>query len=247
MKRIFFGQNDLRFLFYRFKDSRYYSLTLVSFTIIVSMILVFSVVIPLASNYFSIRNEVLALRTKIGIIQQNTVFMANLNKDELDSQVKVASQAIPADKDFAQILNALADSSLSSGVSLEDFVFVVGNISSKSAKLDINQNNPLSTLDLELTVKGRQDNIKAFVKEINEKLPLSEINGLESNFKSTKITVKFYHKPFPNIAFKEDEQISPISAADKETLQKLSTWETAVNILDFSATPSTQSANSLFE
>src|SRR5688572_15699003 len=97
-KKVFFGQNDLRFLYYRYKDSVYYSLSIFIVTIFVCIMLLVNIIFPQAGKYFSIRNEVISQREKISIINENINFIASIDKAELDSQLRIASRALPPDQ-----------------------------------------------------------------------------------------------------------------------------------------------------
>src|SRR3989344_9386493 len=117
-KRVFFGQSDLRFYYFRYRDSKYYSLSIFLLTIIVCIILLINVIVHQFNNYLSIRQEVIAKKTAIKLINENINFMNNLDKSKLNSQLGTVTRALPVEKDFEGILNALSDSSIRSGVTL---------------------------------------------------------------------------------------------------------------------------------
>src|SRR3989442_361008 len=129
---VMLGQNNLRFLYYRYKDSQYVSLGLVVLVVSVCLMLFSRVVIPQFENWFSIRNEVVETNARIDAIKSNINFMQNLDKSQLNTQAQIASSALPTEKDFGAMLNALSDAAVHAGVSLEDFTFQVGNIASAS-------------------------------------------------------------------------------------------------------------------
>jgi len=236
-KRVFFGQNDLRFLYFRYKDSNYYSISVIVLIIVVCVILVFMVIIPQAENYFSIRREVVALRSKISVLNENINFMNNIDKSVLNSQLNVTTQALPAEKDFAGINNALTASAIRSGVTIDDFVFNIGKESSAKSQ---------SSVSLVIKVNGTIDRVKRFLKEISEKLPISEVSSIESSSNSTNVTLAFHYQSFPKIVFKEDEPITPLTDPKKALIQQLSSWQTGSNLPGFVPSGSS-SAVPLFE
>src|ERR1700722_7297240 len=103
-KEVWIGKKGFRYWYYKFRDSDFYPLTTVGLTIIVCFMLLIYWIIPELNNWFSIRNEVIAARSRIAVLQQNINFMNNLDKTTLNQQLQVSTQALPADKDFGDIL-----------------------------------------------------------------------------------------------------------------------------------------------
>ncbi|HVF69835.1 MAG TPA: hypothetical protein VNA13_04715 [Xanthomonadales bacterium] len=244
--KIFFGKNDLRYFYFRYRDSSYYSMSVIILTISVCLVLIISVIIPLANNYFSVRNEVIAQREKIRIINENINFMRNINRDQLSAQLGLATRALPSEKDFGGILNALADSSIKSGVTVNDFKFVVGEIASKSAEVKNAAMSSSSSIDMVIILNGSTEGVSNFLKEINEKLPLAQVHEIVSTPEATTVNLKFYFKPYTEIAFKDDVLIRPLSPTKKDVLEKMAAWDTT-QILDESNNFSSSSAVPLFE
>ncbi len=218
------GQNNLRLLYYRYKDSAYFSLTIIAFVIVICIILFFQVIIPQVQSWFSIRDEVIATQARIDTINKNINFVNNIDKSALNEQVDIATRALPLDKNFGQIVGAISDASAKSGVSLDDFSFQVGNVASVSGQPTSIQKD-LSAVKLTVSIAGSVDSVNAFVREIREKLPLSEIINIDGDTHLTSITLQFYQKQFPHIVFKDDEPLVPLSNANIALLQKLSGWK----------------------
>lgn len=223
-KKVFFGQNDVRFLYYRYKDSDYYSWSLLLAALIVSAVLVMNVVIPLVRDNFSIRQEVQVLREKIRILNENINFMNNLDRTVLNSQVQTATRALPADKDYLSILSSLSEAAVLSGVSLDDFNFSNSKSLSEESK---------SSVILTIVVNGDIEKVKDFLKQVNSKLPIAEVVNVENSQNSTTVSLEFFYKPYPKLSYKEDEQIRPLTDKDRELLQKLSGWQRSSNFEEF--------------
>src|SRR5579872_1278457 len=128
------GKKGFRYYYYRFRDSEYYGLAIIAFTLLVSVILLFSIIIPEVTQWFSIRNEVVAAREQIATLQQNVSFVNNLNKNALNSQLLTVSHALPPEKNFGDILSTISNTAAVSNVSLSNYAFQVGNISSTKSK-----------------------------------------------------------------------------------------------------------------
>lgn len=247
-KRVFFGQNDIRFFYFRYKDSKYYSLSIFFLIIIVCVILFINFLTPQFNKYLSIRQEVIDKRERIRIINENINFMNNLDKSKLNTQLKTATRALPAEKDFYGILNALSDSSIRSGATLSDFSFNVGEIASKSADTTDKKTPSDNTIAVTVSVKGNIERIRLFLKLINENLPLSEVIsvGNERSNNLTTINLKFYYKQYPEITFKADSSINPLAEEKIRLIEKLALWQRS-SAKDIVIPVGTSSAAPLFE
>lgn len=238
------GQNSVRFIYYTYKDSSYFSLLLVSITLLVVIFLIFQVIIPQFENWFSIRNEAIARQETIAVLNNNISFISNMSKTELEAKRQTVIQALPVEKDFARIINAVNVSAAKSEVSVDDFAFGLGSISSTSATLAKKLNEP-DSIELTLSLKGGIDNIKNFLKEINSKLPLSQVVSVDTGESATTLTMLFYSKPFhaPNV--RDDQPIAPISSVNTTLLNTLSKWKTDTDS-SFENTPERSSSTPLF-
>lgn len=227
-KEIFSKQTDIRLLYHRYKDTAYYTIFIVSLISLVCIILLFKLVIPQVQNWFSIRGEVVATRERIDTINQNIAFMNNLDKERIDKQVSVATSALPFEKDFGGILNALTDASLKAGVVLDDYSFQVGSIASVSGK----QNGLVkgfSSVQLTITIIGNADGVGNFLKEINTRLPLSEATAVSGEFGITNIRLQFYQKPFPQLVIKDEQPLAPFSANQTARLDEFEEWQSKIS------------------
>lgn len=225
-KKVFFGQNDLRYLYYRYKDSVYYSLSIFIGTILVCILLLINVIIPQIGKYLSIRNEVISQREKIKIINDNINLIGNLNKTELDKQLHVATSALPPEQDISGILNAISETAVRSGVTVDDFNFILGEVPSSTKVTEKSPVYEFVSVNIKLKIIGNISRTKRFLEEIAQKVPISEISEFDYNTNITNLEIKFYYKLFPNIAFKDDISLVPVSLAARQLLDKLATWQT---------------------
>ncbi len=211
------GHNTVQFWYYRFKDSVYYTWFLVFVSLLVSFIIIFQVIIPQLTSWFSITNEVIALREKISVMNQNINFVNNVDPALLNNQLQTAQSALPAEKDFGGVVSALSDAAILSGVSLSDYTFSVGEVASESAKI--------SNVDVELVIEGTFDGTVRFLSEIEKKLPLAEIITAQGDNNSTTMKLKFYQKAYPKVVFHEDQPLQPLTDSQTALLRELSTWQ----------------------
>jgi Tfp pilus assembly protein PilO len=215
----------MRFYYYRYKDSSYYSILLFVVIFLVCLALFFNLIIPQFRNWFSIRGEVMATQERISVLKSNIQFMNAIDKSELNSELQIALTAIPSERDFMLILNSLSEAAVHSVISLDDFNFQVGDIDSSKNKTVDPTYQDLSVIRISLVAHGQFENIKRFVQEIGAKLPLSEIVTMNGSNGGVAITMQFYQKSLPKITMKDDEPLSDVPLTKKELLKKLSSWK----------------------
>jgi hypothetical protein len=223
-REVWLGHRSARFIYYSYKDSPYFLLLLATIVLSIIILLVFSVIIPQVESWSAIRDEVDATRQRIGIIKSNIVYMSRLDKNALENNRKTVVRALPVEKDFGFVVDSVVDSSLRSGVSIDDFVFSVGSISSESAVKAKGGGDNLEAITISLSVKASIDGITAFIKELGEKLPLNEVKSVETGEGSTSVMVVFYSKNLNLKKAPDDQPIRPITAANGSILKKLSVW-----------------------
>jgi hypothetical protein len=240
-KEVFLKSNDFRLLYFRYKDTPYYTVLIISVIFLVCMMLISQLVIPQVQNWFSIRDEVIATRARIDAINQNISFIKSIDKVRIEKQVSLTATALPFEKDFEGILNAITDASAKSGVALDDYSFQLGSIASVSGKQN-DLTKGLSSINVTVEITGDMDAIASFLKELNTKLPLVDVIEVEGEFNKTKITMEFFQKQFPKIVFKDDQPLVPIS---KKHEQLLTTWESWVPVAEAQTPPSISSESAI--
>ncbi|MBI2034152.1 MAG: hypothetical protein HYT11_00270 [Candidatus Levybacteria bacterium] len=211
-------------LYYRFKDSPIYSVLVFLVVIFTCIVLIWTVVIPLTQEWFSIRREIAETEEKIKTIKNNIQIMQGLDKTGLEDKIDTAVSAVPADKDFFGIVTVIADSAVKSGVLLGNFSFAPGTLATESATTGDSQ----LPIDVSVPIEGEIDNVRSFLKEINEKLPLSQSELLSAASGSTteaKLKLIFQYKEFPLITYTYTEPIKSFTEEELSLLEQLSSWK----------------------
>ena len=221
------GKKGLRYWYYRYRDSEYYVMGMIAVTIVVCLLLIFYVIMPQLNNWFSIRKQVIAARGRIATLQSNITFLNSLDRATLDQQLQTASTALPPEKDFSTMLNAISDAANASGISLNDFAFQVGNIASSSGQAADIRYRDIATIKITLVANGSIDQIHTFIATLSKRTPLSEVTNLDGTGKNVSISVQFYQKPLPKIDVSGNTQLQPISAQKLALLQELSKWKSS--------------------
>lgn len=245
-RAIKYGDKSLRFLYYQYKDSVYYFPSVIAITVLTLILLFIYVVVPQFQRWFSIRNEVIAVRSKIDTLNQNINFMNNLDKNLVDSQLQIAASALPPEKDFVAIINVINEAAIDSGVSVQDFSFAAGDGEQIVAADESNSKADLSPIQIAIEVNGGINNTRRFLAIISEKLPLVEILDIDGDSRSTNINMQFYYKDFPDFVFQDEVPIEPVSDKKAELIRKLSGWRATNGLINTSVPIGTSSAVPLF-
>lgn len=228
---IWIGKKGYRYWYYRYRDSQYYSLSIVGFATVVSLVLLFYVVIPELSNWFSIQQEVDTTQQQIAILQQNISFINSLDKTQLDSQLQTASHALPPEKDFGSVLQAVGYAAAKSNVSLNNYSFQIGTIKTASTLPGIAVSKVDTTpIQIVVVVNGSFDNLVTFMKDLQNNLPLATVIKVDGSGSNLSMTLQFYQKPFPKIVFSGTTPLTQLTANDNKLLQQLSQWDHTADI-----------------
>lgn len=186
--------------------------------IVVSFLLLIKVIIPQIENLSVRQQEVKVEKEKLDALKNNLTTLNGITNDFLDKEVSLTVSALPIEKNFAGVLNAVSISANKAGVFLGDYEFQVGDLS-KSTTIGKN----LPSLQLSLSVNGGVGGAIKFITELYRSLPLSEISNIEISNSRSVIIVLFYYKPFAGGA-SVTSSLSQISKNDSANLSQISTW-----------------------
>lgn len=223
-KEAWLEHNNARFIYYSYKDSPYFQVLIVTVILLISFFLIGNILIPQTENWFSIRDETLATKQRIHIIKSNIAAISSQNKNKLEENRSAVIRALPVEKDFGSIVNAIAQSSAKSRVSINDFTFGLGSISTPSASKALPLNS-LDTTTLTLSLKGDIDAVTTFIKELEKKLPLSEVESVDTSEGTINVLIVFYSKPYRPTKIFPDKPISLISPQNHSLVDTLARWK----------------------
>lgn len=187
--------------------------------VIVSFILFLKVTIPTLNNLSNREQEVKFEKEKLATLKNNLKILSELNELTLDSQLSLVSDALPTEKNFAGVLNAVSVSANKSGIFLGDYEFQVGDLSKTITPL-----KGLPFLQLSLVTTGDANATARFVKELYRSFPISEITNIEVNGARATLSTTFYYRP---VSFGKTDEYNPLSSfskGDLDIMRDLSTW-----------------------
>jgi len=194
-----------KFLYKKYKD---FIIPLIVIT--VSTVLLVVVLVPQFQNLLDLSRKAKESEKNLEVLKKNFNVLSSLNENILDSQMKIVSLALPGNKDFSGIINAITYASSVSGVGVEDFQLSVGELSRNEAS--ISESSPTS---VSLTVSGEIEEVNRFISSLATTLPISEVTSVNAGDFSSTVTVNFHHKSFPST---KSQGISPIVALSSDDL-----------------------------
>ncbi|GIW61790.1 MAG: hypothetical protein KatS3mg089_0642 [Patescibacteria group bacterium] len=211
---------QLLMYYYRYKDSLWFSLGVIGVIFLVSAGLIIFIVFPQIQSWFSLQSEVNATRSRIAILKSNQSLLTSTSDNVLSKQFDIVKSALPYEKDFVGILEAINTATLKSGVVLNDFSFQVGDLSTKSAQL-----SPQTAISIQLSLIGELARIEEFLKEIYEKVPLAEVIKASYTKGGSSVSLIYFYKIAPEqIQLSYVQPIKSISGNHLLLLKTLEEW-----------------------
>lgn len=199
--------------------------------IIVCLLLFIVIIVPQVKNFNNARKEKQERLTKLKVLKNNLNVLASLDEGTLDLQLQTLVLALPVEKDFAGILNALSVAAVRAGVALGDFEFKVGSLSKTQAT-----SAKFPSLELTLNIGGGARGAVKFISELYKTLPLAQVTNINVSAGFSTITTAFYYKPLPSVRFNDQVPLRKISSENLTLINKISSWKTPT--VELSASPS---------
>lgn len=218
---------------------RYKDFVLPIFVIIACFFVLLFIVIPEISQYLNSRKELEQETQKLNVLKNNYNFLSGLDEKEEESDLKILSAALPPQKDFIGILNALSVASSKTGVSIGDFNFSLGDLSKAS------QDSSTPSIKIEINLAGGATPITNFIKELEKTVPASEVTSIKTSSGASNLIILFYYKPYPPQNVSDESSVTTLSSQDQALLKDIHTWNNAVAPVfpDFYSGVSSESAN----
>ncbi|HEV2339277.1 MAG TPA: hypothetical protein VGT05_00750 [Patescibacteria group bacterium] len=212
-KKINLDQTVFLLLYYKYREYIF------PFIVIIScLIIFFQFIMPQIQDWFTLQDQISITSEQIDTLSQNVKILSNIDDKRLDSLLTTAKTALPGQKDFAGILNAISSAASIAGVTLGDYSFQVGSIQGNGTQTYSGQ----LSVQVQLTISGGIEEAKSFIAALHTQFPLSNVTGLVINSSTlTSVTANFYYSPFPMTSFDETKPVQTITKADEDFLNQL--------------------------
>lgn len=176
--------------------------------------LIVFLIIPQFQNWQASNQEAILTQQKLDSLNRNLTILSKIDTEGLNGNLQLAVKAVPNDKNFPSIINAITQASIISSVILDDYTFQVGDLGSSETNVQ--------SLQLVLTLKGNAQDVSRFIHALDNQLPFSEVTDIQiSNNNSAQLTVVFYYEPFPKLTFDTTQTLAPLTSNEEATLQTL--------------------------
>lgn len=213
-------------------DHKEYLVPIVSITISAFLLLFF--ILPQISSFSEKNKEKNTEVAKLDELKKTTSIASTADLKKLDSDLALASGALPAGKDFEKILGALSSAASNTNVAIVDYQFqdsgsLVGSV----------QKFPALSFKINLLATPAQ--AIDFTNKLYESLPLSETSTFSYSKDVSSLTILFYYKPFAPVGSEEKVTIERMNDAQSQTLDTISGWASkSIGVNDI--LPSSESA-----
>ncbi len=194
--------------------------------ILVSILVFLFVVVGQISDFFSSKERLTLEQEKIATLQSNLNILSSM--DDTADDLQLVLQALPSEKDFAGIVNAISAASSVTGVSVADYSFQVGLLKPQAGSPET------PSIPLVLTIQAGPDGARKFLALLSKTSPLSSVATIQSDSGSSTLRLLFYYRSLPPLRVDYTVPLRPITQSDKDLLKKLSDWQVeakAVNTL----------------
>lgn len=208
----------LKLLYYRYKDSPFYSLSILVLIIVLSLLLAWKVVYPQMMNWFSVNDEVTRTSTRIDTISKNIAYLSTLSDATLSDSLDISIHALPIQKDFAGVLISLSQAARSSNIALSDYSVSFGDLESTAGAA-----KGIGVVSLKINVGGGVTGAKAFIEQVQQSVPLAEVVTLTASDNS-EMTIRFFYKPFGSLSTPDTSPLPQITTEKQQLLTMLNTW-----------------------
>jgi len=207
--------------------------------IVISVLVIVYVIFPQIQQYFNSQDLVKAEQQKLDALRNNYSLLTSLDDATIASDLSSLSFALPAEKDFAGIIDAISYVSAKTGVTVGNFEFSLGNLSTSNFG-----GTAYPSTKIDLNLKGNTKNIADFTHEIIKTMPIAEVTAINISGGAGSLTILFYYKPFPSQNISDQTRITPLSVKQLSLMKEISSWNSVgqIGLPVSSAVPATSSA-----
>ncbi len=213
-QRVTIDQLVFKSLYYRYR-----AFIIPVATIFVCVLLFWFVVLAQMESFFAQKDALAVDTQKVSVMRQNLSLLTSLDDVKLNQLLTTATSALPAEKDFAGIVNSLQNAAAVSGSLLGDYSFSLGDLTGLDQKGKATAQLPVQ---LNVTLKGDLLSAQRFAAQLKKQLPLSDSIAIAVNAnESITVTVVFYYAAIPKIVFQDGNPLPILGQADQTLLTTL--------------------------
>lgn len=196
--------------------------------IVVCFLLFWFVVLTQIQNFLATRDQIGVDQQNLDIMHKNLTLVTTFNENKLDQTLQTATNALPTEKDFSGILNALQNAAAVAGTTLGDYSFGLGDLSGLD---QFGKQTAQLPVQLNVSLKTDVNGARQFVHALSTQLPLSDSLSVTVNQNvSVTVTTAFYYATLPKINFNDSSPLPILSSSDQKLLDTLGINSSFANI-----------------
>ena len=199
-----------------YEDNKDYLVPL--FVTLCAVVLFIVIVFPQLLDFPSKKSQRDIEITRLNEIKLAKETIQKINTQKLDSDLKIAQSALPSEKNFEIILNAISSAASLSNSQISDYQYSDGMV-------NLPDNGQESKrLDFELIIEGGVDQAVKFLDELNKTFPISEATKIDYSGGFSEISLVFYYNPFVSGIASETILARPVTPEEQKALVEISKW-----------------------
>lgn len=148
---------------------------------VAAVFLVLIAILPMYKNASKLLKQIKTKSSELETLTSKVTVLSQLDGNVLKDRVVVLDKALPPKKDILQYLASIDGLSRELGLSFGGLNLAPGEITeaSGSGEKKSVKNSGLQSLETELKMKGSEDSVYAFLRKIEEVLPLMQIRDIK--------------------------------------------------------------------
>ena len=161
------------------------AIILYSVAILVGIGLFIGVTIPMFQRILTSREQLIAIRSDIKILQEKVSLLSAYDSEVLNSHLTSLNKALPASKNPALLLDTIEQTGAQADVGFVNMsIAAPGPLASESATVSTSNEKLIRMLSGTTRVVGTSEQITAFIRNIQNIKPLIRITGVTISYLS---------------------------------------------------------------
>lgn len=161
--------------------NRHKNLTMAGGIGMAAVLLMILAVLPIYRNASEVMGKIKTRSSELESLSAKVLLLSKLDPAVLESRVRTLDRALPPRKDVLLYLNSIDGLSVELGLAFGGISILPGELTQASGSASKKQlkTEGLQSLETEIKVRGDQGEIYGFLRNIEEVLPLMQINDIK--------------------------------------------------------------------
>ncbi|HVZ66886.1 MAG TPA: hypothetical protein VG917_01360 [Patescibacteria group bacterium] len=205
---------------------KYKNFILPTVFIMLSFFILFRVIMPQITSIASANQDIESKSTDVQTLQSSLSALSNADESAINDDLDTVVKALPVSKNITQIFEALSSAAGASSVDLKEYSLKVGGIYGRAEKVAQTSVKGVPSVDVEVKVGGASPRqIVDFTKQIQQRLPLSEVTQINSNGNNASLIISFFYKPLDLTLVSRQDNVTGVNQNDQTVINQLKDWD----------------------